>query len=124
MAFDFSNVIHALAARNNPYIPFRNSTLTRILKESLGGNSKASIMVSKRWNFQLFHFVVLCDRILPSVVVAHNLKVQSCKLYNNKYMIALTQITNTEIFIFIAVIVFKLLSSEVLFINRTGDRDC
>ena len=29
--------------------------------------------------------------------------VQSCKLYNKKYVIALTQITNTEIFAFIAV---------------------
>ena len=47
-----------------------------------------------------------------------NLKVQSRKLYNNKYMIALTQITNTEIFAFIAVLVFKLLSREVLFIIR------
>ena len=46
------------------------------------------------------------------------LKVQSCKLYNNKYMIASTQITNTEIFAFIAVLVFKLFSRKVLFINR------
>ena len=27
------------------------------------------------------------------------LKVQSCKLHNNKYIIAFTQITNTEIFV-------------------------
>ena len=33
------------------------------------------------------------------------LKVQSCKLYDNKYMIPLTQITNTEVFAFIAVLV-------------------
>ena len=33
-------------------------------------------------------------------------------------MIASTQITNTEIFAFIAVLVFKLLSVKVLFINR------
>ena len=33
-------------------------------------------------------------------------------------MIASTQITNTEIFAFIAVLVFKLLSREVLFINK------
>ena len=32
------------------------------------------------------------------------LKVQSCKLYDNKYMIPLTQITNTEVFAFIAVL--------------------
>ena len=37
------------------------------------------------------------------------LKVQSCKSYNSKYMVASIQITNTEIFAFIAVQVFKLL---------------
>ena len=52
------------------------------------------------------------------------LKVQSCKLYSSKYMIALTQITNTEIFTFIAVLVFKILSRKVLFINRKGNRNC
>ena len=46
------------------------------------------------------------------------LKVHSCKLYNNKYMIAPTQVTNTEIFAFIAIVVLKLLSRKVLFINR------
>ena len=43
------------------------------------------------------------------------LKVQPCKLYNNKYMIVSTRITNTEIFAFIVVLVFKLLSHKVLF---------
>ena len=33
-------------------------------------------------------------------------------------MIALTQITNTKIFVFIAVLVFKLLSHKFLLINR------
>ena len=33
-------------------------------------------------------------------------------------MIASTQTTNTEIFVFIAVVVFKLLSRKVLSINR------
>ena len=52
------------------------------------------------------------------------LKVQSCKLYNNKYMIVSTQITNTEIFAFIAVLVFKLFSRKILFINRKHNRNC
>ena len=52
------------------------------------------------------------------------LKVESCKLYNNKYMITLTQIGNSEIFAFIAVLVFKLLSHKVLFINRKDNRNC
>ena len=52
------------------------------------------------------------------------LKVQSCKLYNNKYIIALTQTTNTEIFAFKAIVVFKLLNHEVLFTNRKDNRNC
>ena len=39
-------------------------------------------------------------------------------------MIASTQITNTEIFAFTAVIVFKLLSYKVLFINKKDNRNC
>ena len=39
-------------------------------------------------------------------------------------MITSTQITNTEIFAFIAVLVFKILGHEVLFENRKDNRDC
>ena len=39
-------------------------------------------------------------------------------------MIPLTQITSTEIFAFIAVLVFKLLSRKTLFINRKDNRNC
>ncbi|XP_057307803.1 kinesin-related protein 7-like [Hydractinia symbiolongicarpus] len=42
---ELGNVIHALAAPDTPHIPFRNSTLTRILKESFGGNCKANMMI-------------------------------------------------------------------------------
>ena len=54
------------------------------------------------------------------------LKVQSCKLDNNKHMIASPQIINTEIFAFVAVLVFifKLLSRKGLFINRKDNRNC
>ena len=41
----------------------------------------------------------------------------------NKYMIRLTQITNTEIVAFIAVLVFKLLSRQALVINRKDNRN-
>ena len=34
-------------------------------------------------------------------------KAQSCKLYNNKYIIVLAQIRHTEIFAFKAVVVFQ-----------------
>ena len=53
-----------------------------------------------------------------------SLKVRSCKLYNNKYMIASTQNTISEIFTFIAALVFKFFSRKVLFINRKDNRKC
>ena len=39
-------------------------------------------------------------------------------------MIASTQITKTDIFAFIAVTAFKLLSRKVLFTNRKDNRNC
>ena len=39
-------------------------------------------------------------------------------------MIASTQIANTEMFPFIAALVFKLLSRKVLFVNRKDSRNC
>ena len=39
-------------------------------------------------------------------------------------MIASTQITNIEIFAFIAVLVFELLSQKFLLINITDNRNC
>ena len=51
------------------------------------------------------------------------LKVQLCKLHSNKFMIALTQITNTEIFPLIAFVCCKLLGRKVQFINKKDDRD-
>ena len=52
------------------------------------------------------------------------LKTHSCKLYKKKYMFVSTQITNTEIFVFMAVLVFKLLSRKPLFRNRKDNRNC
>ena len=39
-------------------------------------------------------------------------------------MITWAQITNTEIFSFITVLVFKLLNSKVLFMRRKDNRNC
>ena len=39
-------------------------------------------------------------------------------------MMALTQITNTEIFTLLAVLFLKLLSRQVLFINKKDNRNC
>ena len=39
-------------------------------------------------------------------------------------MMASTKITNTDIFAFIAVLVFKVLCHKVLFIKRKDNRNC
>lgn len=40
------NVIQALAEGNRSHVPFRNSTLTRLLQEGLSGNCKTRLVVS------------------------------------------------------------------------------
>ena len=62
--------------------------------------------------------------VLEIKMVSSLLKVQSCRLYNNKYMIASTQITNNETFAVVAVLVFKLLTLQVLFTNRKDNINC
>ena len=47
------------------------------------------------------------DRAKLKYTFRRVLKMQSHKLYNSKYMTVLIQITNTEVFAFIAVLVFK-----------------
>ena len=73
----------------------------------------------------LLDYIILATqrRIIKTGAFALLLKVQSCKLYNNQYMAASTRIANTEIFVFIAVAVVKLLSRKVLFINRKSNRN-
>ena len=87
----------------------------------------ASLFLSEDMTFLTSSFIIMSLLLM----VLHQvscwewiLKVQSCRSYNNKYLIALTQITTTEIFAFIAILVFKLLSREVLFINRKDNRNC
>lgn len=38
--------IHALTDARTSYVPFRDSKLTRILQDSLGGNSKTALIVN------------------------------------------------------------------------------
>ena len=40
------NCIHALTEKNTTHVPFRDSKLTRLLQDSLGGNSKTSMIVT------------------------------------------------------------------------------
>lgn len=42
---ELGNVIQALADKKTKHVPFRNSVLTRLLQESLGGNCKTSLIV-------------------------------------------------------------------------------
>ena len=70
-----------------------------------------------------YHQILQNMRVLLFQVYNY-LKEQSCKLCNNKYMIASIQKTNTEILAFITVLVFKLLIRKVLFINRKDNESC
>ena len=75
-------------------------------------------MIFYIWCYQYFR------RKFTDYVQKGVLNVRSCKLYNKKCIIALIQITNTKMFAFIAVLVFKLLNHKVLFINRKDNGNC
>ena len=47
------------------------------------------------------------------------LKVHSCKLYNNKCMVASIQITNTELFAFIAALVYFIEQKSFVFKKKS-----
>ena len=73
---------------------------------------------------QLIYFINWLVSIPPArISKAWNLNVQSCKIYNHKYMITSIQITNPEIFAFISVLIFKLLNHKVFFSNRKSNRN-
>ena len=63
-------------------------------------------MFSLQRVFLFSHFDL--GRIKEQIAEKRILEVQSCELYNNKYTIALLQITNTEILAFTTVLVFNL----------------
>jgi kinesin family protein 3/17 len=47
------NVIKALVSRNKQHVPFRDSKLTRLLQDSLGGNTKTVMVGGNHMNFDL-----------------------------------------------------------------------
>ena len=46
VAKDINNIIKWFYINSNQYIPFRNSPLTKILRSSLGGNSRTLVIKS------------------------------------------------------------------------------
>ena len=77
-------------------------------------------ILSKNIFFHLWNFHPKLTSVnfnLPLSSKSLKVQVQSCKLCDSRYMITSTQIN-------MAVLVFKLLSRTVLFINRKHNRNC
>ena len=75
-------------------------------------------------HYRILHYRISSNKRSQCLFNFEALNVQSCKLYNNKYMITSAQITNTEIFAFIVVLVFILLRRKVLLIKRKDNINC
>ena len=71
------------------------------------------MMIFNEINF--FNQAVIFDMLLLTYILANSIII-------NIYIIASTQIKNTEIFAFIAVLISTLLSRKVLFMNRKDSR--
>ena len=84
---------------------------------------RTNIFVSHKL-FTLVNYICRLPSLLTLKIFRVVLKVQSCKLYSDKYMVVLTQITNTELYAFTAVLVFKSLSGKVLVKKRKDNRNC
>ena len=123
---DVSKIIKSTISKSKKHIDksYVESVKSELKKEILF-ELRHRFSAQKKENEHLEEFIQrINDQIstLKSEInfLREKLKLQSCKLYVNKYMIASTQITNT----FIAVLVFKLLGRKVLFISRKGNRNC
>ena len=96
----------------------------KVLKRNWTGLKKhGNNICCKYWLFDCTFEFSLINKVIFEKLALKTLKVQSCKLNNNKYMIGSTQQINNEIFVFIAALVFKLLNRKVLFINIKHNRN-
>ena len=84
--------------------------------------------VVRQWYREIIFFYkivkILAPKYLQRYLLPQALNVQSCKWYNSKSMTTSAQITNTETFVFMALLVFKLFSRKILYINRKNNRNC
>ena len=98
----------------------------RLFGHNLCNTVVVSFNIYIKWNCHIGCLLHICSmfyiKLRKSEKHSPDFKGQSCKLYNSKYTIASTQITNSEIFAFVAVLIFKLLSCKVLFINRQDNK--
>lgn len=64
-------VISAIS-KNAPHIPFRDSKLTRLLKESLGGNNKTTLIVNCSSHFSQIEETLSTMRFAQSAKMIQN----------------------------------------------------
>lgn len=93
------NVINALTDRKSTHVPYRDSKLSRVLQESLGGNAKTSLIITcspSHWNEQetmsTLRFGQRAKMIKNVVKVNHERSVEELKLMLERREQALTEL--------------------------------
>jgi len=93
------NVINALTDRKSTHVPYRDSKLSRVLQESLGGNAKTSLIITcspSNWNEQetlsTLRFGQRAKMIKNVVKVNHERSVEELKLMLERREQALTEL--------------------------------
>merc|ERR1719446_33186 len=92
------NVINALTDKKYTHVPYRDSKLTRVLQESLGGNSKTSLIITcspsnfnEQETLSTLRFGQRAKKIKNVVKVNHERSAEELKLLLEKHQSALAE---------------------------------
>ena len=84
-------VINSLT-KNSPHIPYRDSKLTRLLKESLGGNNKTSLIVACSMHHSNFEETLSSLRFAQSAKFIKNKVKLNIKTSNQQLQMMIEQL--------------------------------
>jgi len=80
--------------KNSPHIPYRDSKLTRLLKESLGGNNKTSLIVACSAHHSNYDETISSLRFAQSAKHIQNKVKINIKTSNEQLKIIIVQLKN------------------------------
>ncbi|CEF68302.1 Kinesin-like protein KIF15 [Strongyloides ratti] len=83
-------VIRSLSTSNNSYVAYRDSLLTQLLRDSLGGNARTAVIVNchpdrrfKEESISTLNFAMNCMKVINKARVNEDLRAKNVDVYKN-----------------------------------------